>query len=152
MFREHFSVCNLQCLAKANLLCLFSRILSIMKGLAKTLSESHYLLDNSFLKESFVKASLAMASLCGLNAGHIWSNYLTRKQLSITLKGEGFQLLNLLNPFFLLQFFYKALCSAQLKKGLFKRENIHFPVTVQFQFQLLLLCSLVCLGFQGLIA
>lgn len=51
-----------------------------------------------FLKESFVRASLAMASLCGLNAGHIWSNYLTRKQLSVILKGEVFQLSNLLNP------------------------------------------------------
>lgn len=39
-----------------------------------------------------------MASLCGLNAGHIWSNYLTRKQLSVILKGEVFQLSNLLNP------------------------------------------------------
>jgi len=43
-----------------------------------------------YLKESFVEASLAMASLCGLKAGHIWSNYLTRKQLSVILKGEGF--------------------------------------------------------------
>lgn len=52
-----------------------------------------------FLKESFVEASLAMASLCGLNVGHIWSNYLTRKQLSVILKGEVFQLINLLKPF-----------------------------------------------------
>lgn len=52
----------------------------------------------NFLKESFVRASLAMASLCGLNAEHIWSNYLTRKQLSVILKGEVFQLSNLLNP------------------------------------------------------
>lgn len=45
-----------------------------------------------------------MTSLCGLNAGHIWSNYLTRKQLSVILKGEVFQLTNLLNPLVLLPF------------------------------------------------
>lgn len=51
-----------------------------------------------FWKKVLSRASLAMASLCGLNAGHIWSNYLTRKQLSVILKGEVFQSSNLLNP------------------------------------------------------
>lgn len=74
--------------------------LTIMKGLTKTLGTSRAIISQTmdFLKESFVQASLAMASLCGLNAGHIWSNYLTRKQLSVILKGEVFQLSNLLNP------------------------------------------------------
>lgn len=50
-----------------------------------------------------------MTSLWGLNAGHIWSNYLTRKQLSVILKGEVFQLTNLLNPLVLLAFPPRAL-------------------------------------------
>lgn len=58
-----------------------------------------------------------MASLCGLKAGHIWSNYLTRKQLSVILKGEGFQLINLLNPQVLLPFQQPALVSLVVKRS-----------------------------------
>lgn len=70
-----------------------------------------------FLKESFVQASLAMATLCGLNAGHIWSNYLTRKQLSVILKGEVFQLSDLLNPVVALPLCLKNSIAAQRSGG-----------------------------------
>lgn len=144
------TILSLQCVAiqvKSPSLCLFSLTLSIMKGLAKTLSTSHYLSDNRFLKESFVEASLAMASLCGLNAGHIWSNYLTRKQLSVILKGEGFQLINLLNPLVLLPFPRKLWCLVWLRRVLSGEKDITCACCTGLQ---QVLCSLVCKGFQGL--
>lgn len=58
-----------------------------------------------------------MASLCGLNAGHIWSNYLTRKQLSVILKGEVFQLSNLLNPVLALALRLKAALLRNVAEG-----------------------------------
>lgn len=61
-----------------------------------------------------------MASLCGLNAGHIWSNYLTRKQLSVILKGEGSQLINLLIPLVLLR---QALVSSVVKESFVRTER-----------------------------
>lgn len=64
-----------------------------------------------------------MASLCGLNAGHIWSNYLTRKQLSVILKGEGSQLINLLIPLVLLPFPPQALVSGVVKESFVRNEK-----------------------------
>lgn len=78
-----------------------------------------------FLKESFVEPSLAMASLCGLNAGHIWSNYLTRKQLSVILKGEGFQLINLLNSLILLAFNLQLWCLVRLRRSFVGGDMLH---------------------------
>lgn len=79
-----------------------------------------------FLKESFVEASLAMASLCGLKAWHIWSNYLTRKQLSVILKGEGFQLINLLRPLVLLPFPPNSFLVSHVVKESFVRRERHY--------------------------
>lgn len=109
---------------KSPSLCLFSLTLSIMKGLAKNSVQAIIFQTIDFLKESFVEASLAMASLCGLNAGHIWSNYLTRKQLSVILKGEGFQLRNLLNPLVLLLFPRKLWCLMRLRRVLSGEKDI----------------------------
>lgn len=74
-----------------------------------------------FLKESFVQASLAMASLCGLNAGHIWSNYLTRKQLPVILKGEVFQLSKPLKPFGFTAILPQKLCCSMC---LWREEDV----------------------------
>lgn len=98
-----------------------------------------------FLKESFVQASLATASLCGLNAGHIWSNYLTRKQLSVILKGEVFQLSKPLKPFgFTAILPPKLCCSVRLGR----EEDVACACCAELR---QLLCSLVCRGLWGLI-
>lgn len=107
--------------------------LTIMKGLTKNPSLRAIISQTmDFLKESFVQASLAMASLCGLNAGHIWSNYLTRKQLSVILKGEVFQLLNLLNSV-ALPLHLKTALAHTVSEGLEGYEGIRCVVVQQLQ-------------------
>lgn len=44
---------NVQCVAIQVHPCLFSVLLSVMKGLTKTLHTSHYLSDNRFVERKF---------------------------------------------------------------------------------------------------
>lgn len=85
-----------------------------------------------FVKESFVWDSLAMTSLCGVNAGHIWSNYFGRKQLSVILKGEGFQLINLLNSLLLRPVLLTLCCPVCVSEDSFSSgEQTTLQVAVQ---------------------
>lgn len=101
-----------------------------------------------FVKESFVWDSLAMTSLCGVNAGHIWSNYFGRKQLSVILKGEGFQLINLLNSLLLRPVLLTLCCPVCVWGQLLQRRaddaaGCCAGAGPQGP------CPLVCRGFQG---
>lgn len=151
LYETMFQFKTLQCVAiqvKRPSLCLCSLTLSIMKGLAKTLSTSHYLSDNRFFERKFCRGfisnGLPLWSECRTHLEQLLDQKTTvshslrgRIPINKPLKSFGF---TTIPP-------GKLRCPVRLRRVLSGEKEITCARCTQAR---QLLCSLVCRGFQGL--